>query len=391
MARKVLLEIYGLIFIKAMRIGIDLQVLSQQPRTGVGNYAFHLTRALLDLKTEHEWVLFGAEDIIRFVQNDRRVEIVVLPDKNIPFWTAHVNYARIMQEAKLDILHCPANALPFFYQGRGVITIHDLAIYRHPEWFARGQFFSKRILVPQSIKKANAIIVPSEATKKDLIDLFGVGEEKVVVIPHGVEERFFRNSDLSFNSSPRLGREPDGKYILFVGTIEPRKNLGRLIEAYEGLPRETRDEYDLVIAGGRGWGGEDKKLKIKVQNLGPKSQSKITLLGYVPDQDLPALYQGASVFVYPSLYEGFGLPVLEAMAAGVPVVTSQGTAMEELSRASESAALVNPYSVESITSGILKIIRDEAYSSGISRVGTQTARQFSWERTAKASMKVYER
>ena len=408
-----------------MRIGIDLQVLNQKHLTGVPKYALNITRALLQLGTNHQWVLFvpdSASPLLEFLPTggggkergkEGKGEIIALPRKRIPFLTAHWQYARIMQKAKLDVLFGPANAVPWFYstspalpstlsrpgegkgRGRTVITLHDLAIYKHPEWFPKGQWFSKKILVPSSIKKAQKIIVPSQATKQDLEGLFPISRGKIEVIAHGVEERFFTPS---FSPLVR-GRLRGGDYILFVGALEPRKNVARLIEAYQMLPDEIRAKYELWIGGEGGLGSE----KLKVES--GKLKGKIRFLGYVPDEDLPAFYQGAAIFVYPSLYEGFGLPVLEAMAAGRPVITSKGTAMEDISTSSlpspglgrdakqgevEALVLVDPTSPQEIASAITRLIRDGAYSRQISRAGRELAHNFIWERAAAETLKALE-
>jgi glycosyltransferase involved in cell wall biosynthesis len=491
-----------------MRIGIDLQVLSQKQRTGVGNYALNLARALLKLETKHKFIFFVSDEhdlpqpllmthsaslrvtlsLVEQVRRGLKGEVVVLPPKKFPFWSAHVTCANLMKRARLDVLHGPANVLPWFYEsdtntrihtndtndysrhsredsrhsGRSVITIHDLAIYLHPEWFPRGQWFSTKLLVPKSIKRADAIIVPSQATKKDLISLFHVPCEKIRVIPHGVEERFFKsdtntrihtNDTNDYSRHSREDSHHSGRYILFVGTLEPRKNLKRLLQAYQSLPEDILAEYELWIAGG----GEPPPLNLPLDpdgtvgvDKGEKSacwqgreRGSIKFLGYVPDKDLPALYHNASAFVYPSLYEGFGLPVLEAMAAGVPVITSKNSAMEELFAENQKigsqksdvrfsdlsdfpktspALLVNPYSVDEIQEAILRLIRpvrpsspsqlpfevtssktersgstrakprwrDVAYSSQISKLSQEIARGFTWERTARETLRVYE-
>ncbi|TSA45550.1 glycosyltransferase family 1 protein [bacterium] len=437
-----------------MRIGIDLQVLGQGRRTGVGNYAFNLARALLDLNTKHEWVLFVPEEVslrgpegrsnpngiaalASLARNDN-VNIIKLPAKRIPFWSSHVAYANIMKRARLDVLHGVANVLPWFYSplpspphqgegsnpgyssphsgggkvgGRSVITLHDLAIYKHPEWFPGGQWFSTKMLVPRSIKKSDAIIVPSGATKADLIELFGVAEEKIHVIAEGVEERFFgkntppreegqgevieNTETMTPSFSPPHEGEKDSshhshRYILFVGTLEPRKNVARLIEAYQALPQDIRAEYELVIAG-----GGEPPLHLPLSARGGQGEKErggpIRFLGYVPDDQLPALYQGAALFVYPSLYEGFGLPVLEAMAAGVPVVASRQTAGNfQFLISNFQLASFDPYSVQQIRDAIARLIRDDAYSSEISKAGIEAARQYSWKRAAEETVKIYE-
>ena len=279
------------------------------------------------------------------------------------------------------------------HYGRDLVTIHDLAIYKHPEWFPGRQWFSTRLVVPQSIEIAGKIIVPSEATKRDLIELFHVSSFKISVIPHGVEERFFQKLETGVGrrelgdklSVTNSKFQTSNSYILFVGTIEPRKNVVRLIEAYSKLPEDITNQYNLVIAGQRGLGFEDVFLEIS--NLKLEIKSRVKLLNYVPEEKLPILYKRASLFVYPSLYEGFGLPVLEAMASGVPVVTSNISSMPEV--VGEAGLLVNPYSVAEITDAIMEIVRDNAKASQISIAGMRRAAKFNWEDAAKRMLAVY--
>src|SRR3989338_8649569 len=301
-----------------MRIGIDLQVLGQREFTGVARYAYNLAKQLLLLGTNHQFVFFLPEDSkVRQEFQGRGAVVITLPDKKLPFVTAHWKYAHLMRRAKLDVLHGPANTLPLFYRGRSILTIHDLAIYRHPEWFPGGQWFSTKYLVPRLNKIADKIIVPSEATKRDLMELFNISSFKISVIPHGVDERFFRNQDVIAGEAkqsykiatlPSEARDDKTKeFFLFVGTLEPRKNLVRLIQAYGNLPDDIIEKYDLVIAGAKGWQyAEIQNAKIKAQHINSKLKNKIKFIGYVSEDELPALMQNASLFVYPSLYEGFG-------------------------------------------------------------------------------------
>ena len=449
-----------------MRIGIDLSVVDNtREHTGVSNYARRLAAALQAV------ILSEAKDLDSSArkggpQNDN-IEIVELrsPKRKIPFWSRHVAFAREIQKAKLDVFHGLANVMPWFYsppsipphwwgrkgggeegRGRTVLTIHDLAIYKHPEWFPRGQWFATRFLVPRSIKKADRIIVPSEVTARDVAELFRVPREKTVVVPLGVEERFFK-SDLS-RPSATLPTPGEGKigYILFVGTLEPRKNIQGVLSAYRLLPGEIREKYELWIVGSPslalptgGREGDKEQSGVSYPLVGevrrtgevrPFSPSRreggdeegVRYLGYLPDEQLPALYQGASVFVYPSFYEGFGLPVLEAMAAGVPVVTSKGSAMEEF--AGDVAEFADPHSPADIATAIERNLsprayagalpsrlaedgesrwasgesnkvasphsRDGAYFSEKIRKGVERAREYSWERTARETLRVYE-
>src|SRR3989344_5645819 len=266
-----------------MRIGIDLQVLGQREFTGGARYAYNLAKQLLLLGTNHQFVFFLPEDSkVRQEFQGRGAVVITLPDKKLPFVTAHWQYAHLMRRAKLDVLHGPANTLPLFYRGRSILTIHDLAIYKHPEWFPGRQWFSTRLVVPQSIEIAGKIIVPSEATKRDLIELFHVSSFKISVIPHGVEERFFQKLETGVGrrelgdklSVTNSKFQTSNSYILFVGTIEPRKNVVRLIEAYSKLPEDITNQYNLVIAGQRGLGFEDVFLEISNLKLEIKSRVK---------------------------------------------------------------------------------------------------------------------
>src|SRR5207244_3909396 len=201
----------------------------------------------------------------------------------------------------LDVLHCPTYRGPFGDRLPVVVTVHDLAVFRHPEAFNRwSRWYGPRV-VPRVVRAARVVIAVSRFTKRELIDVLGVPEDKIRVIPHAVEDAFTPD-----------GPAAEGDYVLTVGTLEPRKNLPRVLEA------ARRAGVELRVVGARGWGGVE---------LGGNG---VRWLGEVPDDELAELYRGARCFAYPSLYEGFGIPVLEAMACGTPVVTSRGGATEGL-------------------------------------------------------------
>jgi glycosyltransferase involved in cell wall biosynthesis len=250
-------------------------------------------------------------------------------------------YPRLRADA--DVLHCPTFRGPFRPAQPLVVTIHDLAVLRHPEWFNRWTSTYSRIAVPRVVAAAARVIAVSEFTKRELVTLLRVDDERVTVIPNGVEPVF----------SPD-GRRADGDYVLAVGTLEPRKNLARIAAAVDG---------ELRVVGARGWGGIDPP-------------PNVTWLGDVPDERLAELYRGARCLVYASLYEGFGIPVAEALACGCAVVTSRGSAMEEL--AGDDAVYVDPASVESIRAGIESAVR-----SAPRRVAT-------WDDVARRTREVYE-
>jgi glycosyltransferase involved in cell wall biosynthesis len=251
---------------------------------------------------------------------------------------------------KDDVLHVPGHRGPLLSPARLVVTIHDLAVLRHPETFNRWTRTYSRVFLPRLARSAARVIAVSEFTSLEAVELLGVHEDRVRVIPHGVEAPFEPHG-------PAAG----GDYVLAVGTLEPRKNLSRVALAAE------RAGVDLRVIGAAGWG------EVGVQSA-----------GFVPDAELARLYRGASCLVYPSLYEGFGLPVLEAMACGTPVVTSTGSGPAEL--ADGAAVLVDPLDVEAISVGIEEAMRrrEELRAAGIER-----ARGFTWAAAARATVEVY--
>jgi glycosyltransferase involved in cell wall biosynthesis len=250
-------------------------------------------------------------------------------------------YPRLRADA--DILHCPTFRGPFRARQPLVVTVHDLGVLRHPEWFNRWTSTYSRIAVPRVVAAAARVIAVSEFTKRELISLLDVPDEKIRVVPNGVEDVFTPD-----------GPPAQGDYVLAVGTLEPRKNLARIAQAVDG---------ELRVVGVRGWGG-----------VAPPPN--VTWLGDVDDEELAALYRGARCLVYASLYEGFGIPVAEALACGCAIVTSRGSAMSEL--AADAATYVDPTSVESIREGIA-----QATPPAPTRVAT-------WPEVAARTRAVYE-
>ncbi len=226
-------------------------------------------------------------------------------------------YPRLHAPRGADVLHCPTFRGPFRSGGPLVVTVHDLAVLRHPEWFNRWTAAYSRFAVPRVVAAADRVIAVSEHTRRELAELLAVDDAKLRVVPNAVEDAFTPD-----------GPRAEGDYVLAVGTLEPRKNLARIAEAVDG---------ELRVVGARGWGGV-------------RPPAAVTWLGDVSDDELAALYRGARCLVYASLYEGFGIPVAEALACGCPIVTSRASPMEEIAGA--DAVYVDPTDVESIRSGI---------------------------------------
>jgi len=228
-------------------------------------------------------------------------------------------YPRLHAPRDADVLHCPTFRGPFHARGPLVVTVHDLAVLRHPEWFNRWTRAYSAFAVPRVVRAASRVIAVSEFTKRELVDLLGVPDDRIAVVPNAVEDVFAAD-----------GPKADGDYVLAVGTLEPRKNLARIARAVDG---------ELRVVGARGWGGVD-------------APANVTWLPDATDTELAALYRGARCLVYASLYEGFGIPVAEALACGCPIVTTAGSPMAEL--AGDDAVVVDPTDVAAIADAITR-------------------------------------
>lgn len=315
-----------------MKVAVDTAPLVQT-RAGTARHVRGLLGALRDRPgLELELLSFGGPGRLSSLARDA-------------VWYP-VSLARRAEARSFDVLHCTTFRGPVRSSLPTVLTVHDLAVLRAPEAFPRWHRLYGRAGLRRVLRAADAIVAVSEFTKEETVELAGVPAERIRVVPHGVDEVFTPD-----------GLAAEGDYVLAVATLEPRKNLRRAVEA----AREA--DVELRVVGARGWGG------VEVEGW----------VGELPDAELAALYRGARCLLYPSLYEGFGLPVLEAMACGTPVVTSIATAMEEVAGA--AAVLVDPLDVSSIARGIREASarRDELVAAGRARAGT-----FTWERTADA-------
>jgi glycosyltransferase involved in cell wall biosynthesis len=288
-----------------------------------------------------------------------------------------------MRLAGADVIHGPANALPLLHGGLPtVMTIHDLAIYDHPEWFPSGQWFATRVVVPRSIREARAIVCPSMATRDAAVRLFGVAQSRCHVIPHGVEPEFALPAPASVRDEVRSRYGLPERYLLQVGTIQPRKNYVTTLRALGRIPAAQR--LPLVAVGGFGWNYEP--VVDAVRELGLADWVRFP--GYAGMADLPALYQMASAAVFPSLDEGFGLPVLEAFAAGTPMVASNAGAIPEV--AGDAALLSDAQDDAALAANIQRVIDDADLRERLIAAGRARAELFTWSASASSHRALYE-
>lgn len=363
-----------------MRIGIDCRTIQESEPAGTAHYTKELVRAFLEIDAKNQYVLFFRTEPQDEIFKRQNAKIVVLPQSSIPFFSNHLLFSQTLRGEKLDIFHATANALPIGYNGVSFLTIHDLAIYINPEWFPK-QTFSTKFLVPHSLVKAKKIIVPSESTKQDLQNIFRIPEDKIKVIYEGVwtEEPKEEVKSLALE---KFGLT-EKKYFLFLGTIEPRKNLIALIAAYEILIRKNPDAPLFVLAGGKGWKNDDIFEAIKRRNL----ENRVKYIGYVSNEEKFVLMKSALAFVYSSLYEGFGLPILEAMSLGVPVITSRISSIPEIT--GDASLLIDPNNDGEIANALEKLWKNDNLRAELIAKGKNQSAKFSWPKTAEQTLEIY--
>lgn len=292
----------------------------------------------------------------------------------IEVWTGAVN-----------LFHAPDFVLPPTLPGtRTLVTIHDLSFVRLPQFTMPGMSGYLNRWVPYSVKQADHVIAVSEATKQDLIELYHTPPEKISVLYHGISSDFSPNTDrTNIQRIRQKYRLNDSRFILSVGTVQPRKNYQRLVQAFAPLAHEQPDLL-LLIVGGAGWQSENIYHEVERLNL----SKQVRFLGFVDEADLPTLYQTAALFAYPSLYEGFGLPALEALACGTPVVAANGSALPEV--VGSAGLLVDPLDTVGLTEAMRRVLLDGTLHETLSQQGVVQAQQFSWARMAEDLVKLYE-
>ena len=371
-----------------MRVGLDGFPLLT-PRTGVGHYTFELARALALLAPSDEFELVAPgpfpssiiEDIRRNCPDNLRAVNAEANSIRRRRWWA-VGLPLYLRKASLDLFHGTNYEVPLWSKRRSVLTIHDLSILLHADTHEAGLARRARRRLPVMARSASMIITPTETVKREVSERLKVDPEKIVVTPEAPRRGFQRMaSEEAAETKQRLGVEDE--FLLFVGTIEPRKNLLTLVRAFGQILRLTSRHPQLVIVGAEGWLMNELFAFIKESGIG----DRLHLTGYLNDDDLRALYSSCTVFVYPSIYEGFGLPPLEAMACGAPVIASDiATFRETLGGA---AQLVNPNDVDAIAGSIVEILDDEGRRRALSHRGLAHAKKFSWEKTARLTLEVY--
>lgn len=368
-----------------MKIIIDSRPLLEKKRGGVSHYTDSIARALLE-RGRHQYVLFcNARD-----PDESRLRLADLPPAErrigaVPNRLLNAGFAffgRPLIESMAgaaDLLYLPnlnfaATKLP------SVVTVHDLSFIHYPDFFpARGRLWHRLVNAPELLERAAAIAAVSEHTKADLVETLGIEPEKISVVPPGADDAFRPQTPERIREVRKRYRLPE-RFFLYLGTIEPRKNLATLIAAFDKLPETA----NLVVAGARGWLAED----VYAGAGRTRSRARINFLDYVDDADRPALYGAALALVYPSFYEGFGMPPLEAMASGTPVIASRAASLGEV--VGSAGILVDPCSVSELAEAMAALAADAALAETLRARGLKQAQKYSWIESAEKLERVFE-
>ena len=377
-----------------MRVAIDYSAAVNQ-RAGIGRLVRNQVLALAELDRDNEYRLVYARpnrgSVPQFpcAHNFSHREVLLRERWLAILWhRAKLPLPADWFSGPVDVYHCPDFVLPPLRRARGILTVHDLAFLMRPDCAdARLRAYLEEV-VPRSVRRADFIIADSENTRNDLVVLLGASPSSIAVVPGGVEDRFRPISDPDALQRARrhlgVGEAP---FVLAIGVLEPRKNLNRLMDAFLALKQRSTVPPDLklVLAGGKGWLFDG----ILEHHAASPVRDDILLPGFVPDALLPAMYSAASVLAFPSLYEGFGLPLLEAMACGTPVVASRASCVPEL--AEGAAMLVDPTDVDALRDALEQAIGDVALRARLTEQGRRRVRQYSWRRAAQQLLDVYQK
>jgi glycosyltransferase involved in cell wall biosynthesis len=364
-----------------MLIGIDASRAATARRTGTEWYSLHVIRGILRL-------VEGRHAVRLYSNGPLPPELFPRAEtRSIPFrrlWT----HARLSGEMLLrspDVLFVPAHVLPLVHPRASVVTVHDLGYLTYPEAHKEGDRRYLDWSTRWNALQAAALLADSEATKADLVRAYGAKPDKIHVVYLGRDERIAQVTNPLRLAEIRAKYDLAQRYFLYLGTLQPRKNLERVVQAFEAIcGRPELNGMQLALAGRKGWLSDSLFARVESAGLG----ERVVFPGYIPDEDVPALLSAATAFVFPSLYEGFGIPVLEAGGCGVPVITSNTSSLPEV--AGDAALLVDPHDVDAIAEAMYRVVTDPDLAAELTRRGHENVKRFSWEKCARETLAVLE-
>lgn len=369
-----------------MKIGIDIRSLSIFNKAGIYQYTYNLVSSLLAIDSHNDYILFSAFLHGKGFRGDGRIKSKFVRRFPGRFLDLILERHPIPIEwiiGKLDIFHGPCYFIPNSLRCKLIVTIHDLMFFRYPEFLRPEWVVSLKKRIYASSKRADAVIAVSNFTKREITELLNIPEERIWVIYNGIASNFRPVNDKAKIEEMKSKYGVKSPYLLFVGNIEPKKNIETLIRAYVELRNSTIYKYSLLVVGKKAWHFPTVWHTVKQLNV----EKDVIFLDIVDSDDLPYLYSGAEVFIFPSLFEGFGIPVIEAMACGTPVVASNLTSLPEI--AGDAAVLVDPLNVEEITGAIYNVLSNSELRRQLVKKGLERAKDFSWEKTARETLALY--
>lgn len=370
-----------------MRIAIDGRM--GHTRVGMGVYVRGLISHLGKVDKKNEYFII--------VHKDRDASFIP-KQQNFTKWATSISYENHLTrdlweqvylpwklyKHRIDVYHGPNYVLPIFAKAGTVLTAYDMIVFATQKWYKPISQFRVQRLLRMSAKRAHKIITGSENSKLDIIEILGLPEEKVQVVYIGIDDVYRPINNKHELDFVKAKYGITDRFILHVGSLNPRKNISRLIEAYKRLPLDILEEYQLVIVGKRGWKSDEIFARVKELCL----ENRVVFTGFIEDNDLPLLMNAADLLAFPSLYEGFGIPPLEAMACGTPVIASNTSSIPEV--VGDAALLFDPYNVEEMSAAMYRALTDGQLREKLRQKGFERVKKFSWEKTAQETLAVYE-
>lgn len=365
-----------------MRIGIDARMIRHR-MTGIGKYTQNLVQGLARVDQQNQYIILSNEPLGELKKNNPNFHQIMISQAVFSL-SEQLIIPGIIRREKLDLFHTPSFVAPLWQPCSSVMTIHDLTHLRFPNLFSKKVQWYYRLIVRPAARKMKKIITDSETSKSDILSFLNIPEERIVVIPLGVDKAYKPQRESGVTSLLLKRFQISGNYILSLGNRKPHKNFIRLVEAFNLLEKETKSGYLLVILVDNDPRYRQIEKRVEELSLGRKVK---VISDFFSEEELSFLYSAADLFVLPSLYEGFGLPVLEAMACGTPVVASNTSSLPEV--VGDAGILVDPYDHRKIAQAMYQVLGDRALWNRLREKGLDRAKIFTWEKTARKTLEVY--
>ena len=372
-----------------MNIGIDLRTLMNGNKSGIPGFTLSLMQNILKEDTQNDYFgFYNSYNTTPLPEIGNNIEIkkYSLPNKVLNSSIRFLGYPKIDKIVPSDIFYMPHFAYnSLSSKSYKIITVHDLSFLRYPEFFSfKNNIWHKLVEIKKTLKTFDKIIAISENTKNDLIELLDISEEKIEVIYSGISDRYKKidTESVEVRKVKEKYMLPE-KFILSLGTIEPRKNIDTLIRAFDDFSEKSLDNYYLVISGGMGW----KYKKVLNEYNRAKNKDKIIFTGFVDEEDKNIIYNLSKLFVFPSYYEGFGFPPLEAMKAGTAVIASANSSMFEI--LDRAAYFIDPYDVNDLSKAMIELLSNYDLKKELEKKGVENSQKFSWQKTSNAYISLF--